>query len=882
MKKVFIVLASLLGLILLAAVLLPIIFKDDIKAAIDKELDNALNAEIYYSAEDLSLSLFKSFPDFSVTVGNFGIVGLGDFAQDTLLSVSEFNLTLDIMSVIDGEQIKIIDVSLVRPDIKVLVLENGSANYDIAKPSEEVVEDTEEPSAPLNIQIQSWTIQDANLIYDDQTLPMVMSIGQLNHKGSGDFAQDIFDMVTTTSIGAFTLSYDNVEYISDKMLNADLTMAMDFTNMKFTFKENKIAMNDFAFGFDGYVSMPAEDIDMEITYGGKDINLKSILSLIPGTYQEYLDGVKATGQVNFDGIVSGTYNDNSMPVVQANFGIVDGKVDYSDFPAPMEEIQVNAKFDYPSADLRESSFLMDKFHMKLDGEEFSTYLLFKDFEDYFWDFRLDGNIDLEKITKVIQLEDMTLKGHANAKLATSGRMSDLDAERYDQLPTSGILDISDFYYESVDLPQGFGIANAKLTFDPEVIRLARFEGNAGKTDLNMDGEITNYLQYALADSAMLYGKLNFNSSLVDANEWMTEDTEEEEPEDTTALEVVRIPENIDFILASRIDEILYDNYVMEDFKGQVIVREGAVKFKEAGFNMLDGEFVLNGSYDSKSSLEKPLYDFDFAIKQLSIASAFTAFTSVQRLVPVAEKMQGKFSTDFKVNGSLGSDMMPLYEDLHGAGLISIAQASLKDVKLLSAVSNVSKLNQGDGEVSLKDVIMSAEIREGRLFVEPFDLTIGGKKATVGGSTGIDGSLDYLMSMDVPAGQVGDALSGALSSVAGLDNVIGKDVALNIGILGSYNDPKVSLLSAKSAGSTGGSVKAALEDKAKAKVGEKKEEAKEVIDTAKDSVNAVVDEKKEEIREEVKEEVDKAKEEVKDKAKDAVKDLFGKKKKDGGF
>ncbi len=881
MKKVLVVFGSLIGLIFLAAILLPIIFKEDIKSAIDKELDNALNAEIYYDSDGLSLSLFKSFPNFAVTVEDFGIIGRAPFDQDTLVSVGEFGLTLDIMSVINSDQIKILDVSFIQPRIKVLVLEDGTANYDIAKSSEESPVAAEEASAPLNIQIQSWRIEDAFLIYDDKSLPMVVSIQELNHTGSGDFAQDIFDMVTATTVGEFTLSYDDVEYVTKKVMKADLTMAMDFTNMKFTFKENKIVLNDFAFGFDGYVSMPADDIDMEITYGGKGINLRSVLSLIPGTYQEYLDGVNASGIVSFDGEVRGTFNDTSMPIVIANFGIKDGKVVYSEFPAPMEDIQISAKFDYPSADLRESSFLMDKFHMKLDGEEVEAYLLFKDFEDYFWDFRLNGDIDLEKITKVIQLEDMTLKGHANAKLATSGRMSDLDAERYGKLPTSGNLELTDFYYESEDLPQGFGIANAKLTFDPKAISLDNFKGNAGKTDINMDGEITSYLQYALADSAILYGQLNFTSSLVDANEWMAEGFEEELPEDTSIIEEVRIPENINFVLTSKIDKILYDDFEMKNFQGKLIVKDGAVRFEKAGFNLLDGAFELNGAYESKASLEKPLYDFDFSVKQLSIASAFKSFTSVQRLVPVAEKMQGKFSTDFKINGSLTSDMMPVYEDMQGSGLIAIAQASLKDVKLLSAVSSVSKLNQGDGEVSLKDVIMATEIRDGRLFVEPFDLTIGGRKATVGGSTGVDGSLDYAMSMNVPAGQVGNALNSALSSVAGLDNAIGKDITLNLGILGTYDNPKVSLLSAKSAGSTGGSVKTALEDKVKAKVEEKKEEAKAAINTAKDSVSTIVEEKKEELKEEIKEEVDKAKQDAKDKAKDAVKDIFGKKKDGGG-
>lgn len=881
MKKVLIIIASLFGLIVVAAVALPIIFKDDIQAAIDKELDNALNAKVYYDTDAFSLSLFKNFPDITVTVGNFGIVGNAPFENDTLVAVKEFALTIDIMSAIKGEQIEILNVSLDQPTINVLVLADGTANYDIAKDTGETVEETpEEPSGALAIKIQGWQITNGNVVYDDATLPMVAKIKGLNHSGSGDFATDVFDMVTKTTVDALFISYDGVEYIENKKLTADITMAMDLANMKFTFKENKAQLSDFAFGVDGWVSMPASDIDMDITYGGKDINMKSVLSLIPGVYQEYMEGVTASGSVNFDGFVKGTYNETTMPQVVANFGIANGKISYADYPIPMEDIQVSAKFDMPTADLRETSFIMDKFHMLLDGEEVSAYLLFKDLEDYFWDFRVNGNIDLEKITKVVELEGMSVKGLISANMQTQGRMSDLDAERYDKLPTSGSMTMTGFVYESADLPQGFGIAETSMSFDPAKISLSKFKGNAGKTDLNMDGEISNYLAYALNDSAMLYGKLNFYSSMVDANEWMTEETEETTV-DTAAMEVVRIPENIDFVLASKIDLIKYDTWELKNFGGKVIIKDGAMTMEKVGFDLMDGHFEMNGSYQTAAALVNPLYDFDFSIQGLSIASAYQSFNTVKKLAPMAEKMTGKFSTDFKLGGSLGQDMMPIYEDMQGSGLIEIAQAALKDVKLLSSISEVSKLNENDGEVSLKDVLLSASIEDGRLNIKPFDFKIGGRKATVGGSTGVDGSLNYAMSMDVPSGQVGEALNSVISSFAGINNAIGKDVTLALGITGNYDKPKVKLISASPTGSGGSSVQDALKQQAQEKLNAQKEQVKEQLDQKKEEAKAQVEEKAEEVKTEVKEQVNEKVDESKDKAKDAVKDLL-KKKKGGGL
>ena len=81
----------------------------------------------------------------------------------------------------------------------------------------------------------------------------------------------------------------------------------------------------------------------------------------------------------------------------------------------MEAIELRTSFNYPSADLRETSFNIDKFHMLVDGEEISSYLKFKNLENFYWDFGFDGNVDLEKITKIIPLEGIELKGKSLRK-----------------------------------------------------------------------------------------------------------------------------------------------------------------------------------------------------------------------------------------------------------------------------------------------------------------------------------------------------------------------------------------------------------------------------------------------------------------------------------
>ncbi len=899
-KKILLGLVGLVVLILAAMVVVPIIFKDDIQKAVDEQLAANLNAKAFYDTDAFSLSLFTNFPDLTLSIGNFGIAGIEEFESDTLVSIGTFSITVDVMSALSGEQIVMKNILLDEPTINVRVLPNGKANYDIAKPSEETTEETEvveEDTAPsaFSLAINKWEIREGSLSYVDEAGNMAAFLGGLNHEGNGDFSLEVFDLSTATRIESISFDYEGTRYLNNKTFTADLILNMDLANMKFIFKENKVSLNAFAFGFDGFVSMPSDEIEMDITFEGKDMDLKGLLSLIPGAYQEYLDGLAAGGSIGFDGFVKGIYAETSMPAVAANLSVDNGSIKYAEYPVPIEALTIRSGFEYPSANPEDFSFTVSDFSMLVDGEKTSASLLFKNLDDYFWDFQFDGNLDIGKLTRIIPLEDMSLEGIVNAKMQTSGKMSDVEAERYKNLPTTGSMSLTGFKYTSPDLPQGFGIAKTEMTFGPEAVALKSFKGNAGKTDLNMSGEIRNYMEFALGEEADLVGRFDFSSAIVDINEWMVADdsTYVEEPEDTTALEVVRIPTNIDFILTSSIEKMVYDNLSIDQFNGTVLIQEGALRMDKVNFNLLDGYFEMNGGYETVP--EDPLYDFDFQIKDLSIPAAYQSFASIQQLAPFTKDMTGSFSSEFQIGGSLLQDMSPDYNTMQGLGIITVADGALNDVELLSKVGGFTGgkiLKDNDGTVRLNDVTLQTEIKDGRVYVKPFEMQIDKYTVAVEGSNGVEGDLDYTMTvLNVPTGAAGQAVSSLISSVAGVNNAVSANLDVNLGVAGTFDDPKVKFLGAKpSKGGSNQSAKDAAKAKAVEELRRAKRKAKEEALKRKREAQQLAKQKEAEAKEKAEEEKKKleaqAKEELKkvvpektvDKATDKVKGLLGKKKK----
>jgi len=865
MKKILLIIGILLVLIVAAAVLIPVIFKDDIKAAIDEQIETSVNANVYYDTDKISLSLIKNFPNLTVAMHEFGVAGVDEFEGDTLVAVDKFELTIDLMKVISDSKIKLRSITLDRPRIIVLVMEDGTANYDIAKETGEIEEEVveEEGSSDFSVAIDNWEIKNGKIVYYDLSMDFAVALDDINHKGSGDFSMDVFDMDTYTEIERIMLSYEDVQYLKDKKLTADLKMNMNMADMKFTFMENKVSMNDFGFGFDGFFAMPSDDMEMDITFQSKDNTFKSLLSLVPGIYTEDFPGIEADGSLKFEGFVKGIYSDAQevMPSFRMDVLTENASFQYPDLPESIKNINVDMMIKSEEGDMARTEMALRDFHLEFGNNPVDMKMHIKNMVDFDMEANILAKMDFANLMKMMPMEGMDISGILDANMSINGIYDSLKNIYPD---INGSFSLRNFNFSGDDLPQGMKIESALAKMNTSRIEIDHFNSTIGKSDMQISGYISNYISYAMEDDAVLKGEMDFSSKQFDLNEWMTEeDTVVVVEEDTAALEVFEVPANIDFALNSSIDKVFYDNLILENMKGMLFIRDGMVRMEGINFNSLGGEFGLNGTYDTRD-MEHPGFDFDFSIKDLAIPEAYKSFVTIQKLAPIAAIMDGDFSTDFKLASELQPDMMPNLETLAGGGLINIVQASVagSQSRLVSGISSLTKMGGDNSDITLNDVLMQAEIVNGRVFLEPFEVKIGNNKALVSGSNGVDGSLDYGIKMDVPEGAVQKAGS-LVSSLTGQNLAMdAKNVKLNFGVKGDYNDPKVTLLGAESGG-TSQSVKENLKAQAQEEKEKLKKEAEEKAqaelekakEKAKEEANEVIDEQ-------LKDEVEKTKKKLK--------------------
>ncbi len=945
-KRVLIGLAIVLVLVIASAIIIPIVFKDDIKSAIDKEIAKSINADVVFDINNFSLTVFKNFPNVTVEVKELGVFNRAPFDGVHLFVVDKFSVELNLKDLLFGKELRIKGITLYKPQINIKVLKDGQANYNITFPdTTKTVAAPTEPSK-FSFGIDHWEIINGDVIYDDQSLTYYLDIKGLNHNGSGDFTQDIFDLKIHTTADTVTTSFGPYQLLSNKRAQIDGTIEVSENITKFTFKENEAKVNDFAISADGWFKMNPDNFGMDISFKSPDNSFKSLLSIVPGVYTKDFGDIETKGDLMFNGFVKGTYSEKQMPAfnvdlkvkeamfkypklptaikninmdlwidnkdgviantvvdlkklhldfgsnpvdasllienlqnfkmkanlkaslnlgeltkmfpmqgmelrgiysinanasgiydslkktiptVSANMSLADGYAKTAQFPLPLEQVKMSASVVNTTGNMAETIIKVSDFSMLLDGEKLDANLTVQNLNDYTWDLKANGGVDLEKMTKIFPLTGMTLAGKVKANLETKGKMSDVTAKRFDKLPTSGTATMKDFKFTSKELPYAVTISQADVTLDPQKIALKQMAGTIGRSDFSVTGLVSNYIGFVL-NKETIKGKVNFNSTLLDLNEFMaTTPATTATGKDTTSLKVTAIPDNIDFTFSSDIKTVKMMEYTMTNGLGDIIVKDGIVNMSGVKFNLLGGAFGVTGFYNPKD-VKHPKYDFALKIDNLSVQQAATSFSVVKTYAPVAGLVTGNFNTDFKITGELLQNMMPNLNSVNGGGLIKIAEAAVKNSKLISGITSLTKLNDTDN-VSLKDVIMSAAISNGRLSVKPFDVKFGSYVTTISGSSGLDQSIDYTLKLNVPASSIGGGqLQGLLANSSGM-------IPLTIGVGGTFKSPKTTLVTSEQKQQVKEAVTQAVETKAQ-------EAVKEVLsgekpqDVVKDILNGV--------------------------------------------
>ena len=802
MKRAFKIIGIVILILIIGLFLTPILFKGSLEKMVKKAANDNVNAQVEWSS--LNLSLFRNFPNASLSFEDLSLINKAPFEGDTLVYAKDFNISMGVLQLFKDEGLSIDEIYLNKAFINVKVDSLGNANYDIAKSTDakQVNTANKTESEPFKLNLNHYEINSSRINYLDESGNIFLRLNEFSHSGDGNFEASVFTLKTQTD-SKVSFDFDGTNYLNNNSLVLDADLNIDLENMKFSFLENEAIVNQLPLKFEGYVQTFDDYNDIDIQFSTPSSDFKNFLALIPEAYASNLDGVTTTGDFKLNGIIKGKVDETYIPTLDISASSDNASFQYPDLPKKVEDISLDIRIQNETGLVEDTFINFNTVDFRIDQDRFAGSGSVKNLTtNMLVDLKMKGRLNLANLKKAYPVDiEQDLSGILDADLTTNFDMNSIEREAYENVKAQGSIKLSKFDYESPDLAEVIHIEVATVNFTTKAIQLNSFEMTAGSTDLQMKGDLSNLMGFAFSDKP-LQGTFNATSTNFNIADFMvdsevgdkTSDSEKSATETASTgsegrVEAIKIPDFLDIVLNFNAKTVIYDNLTLKNAKGSLALKNESAILKNVNADIFGGSINLDGKVTTSGV---PNFDMKLGLNTIKIIEAFQQMELIKGLAPIAQALNGVASTTINLNGNLTKDLMPIYTSLAGSALANILSAEVEEGKmpLISKLNSQFEVLNFD-KLKVKDLVAKLNFKNGAINADDFDFNLDDVKVDVSGSHSFDNTMNYNLSFNVPAKYFGKEVGGQLAQLSNTD-LSQLNVDVPVGLTGTFSNPKIQL------------------------------------------------------------------------------------------
>ncbi len=783
MKKTLKIAGSVTVLLIAALLILPMALKGKISQIVKTEANRMLTARLDF--DELDISLLRHFPQASLDLNGLTLVAAGQFEGDTVVAARRISILVSPFSLLGDGGFEVGKVLLDRPEIYGHKAADGAVNWDVMAPSEEPSEESgasaeSVETSAFRLSLKDVRINEARLRYVDDSTRMAAAVDPLTLRLKGDLSAARSVLGLTVSAGGVRYESEGTTLVNGIGVGLKADVDADLEKMCFVLSDNELSINAIKLALDGRVEMPEGRMAMDLKLKSSEIGLREVLSLVPAFYTNDFRNLTASGQLSLDAWVKGELAGDLLPAFRVALDVRDGRFKYADLPQAVTGIRVALAAANPGGTADATTVDLSEFAMTMAGQTLRASLhAATPVSDLQFRAAADGKIDLGAVKSVYPLPDsVQLAGRVGLDVKAAGRMSWLVPEKIEKIEAAGTLSVEGMQATVAGLP-AVEVNRVSATVSPQALALDACELKIGRSDLQAKGRLTGYLAWLLRDG-LLKGNLTLTSALIDANELLglvpdaADDDTAVAPaapaaSSEPAADYVRVPKNLDLTLSTTVGSFLFQQMEIKDFTGVLTAREGTLSMDKLHMKAFGGNLDASGRYASASGV--PTLAMNLGFVDASFAETFRQLDMIRKMVPLFAKTGGNYSMKFDFTTRMQPDMSPDLMSLNGKGELTSSNIRLQNLEVFDKMGALLK-NDKLKNLEAKDVRVSFTVADGRLATKPFDIKLGGTKVTLAGTTGLDSSIDYTATVDLP-------VAGAVNRVA-------------VGIGGTFASPKLTL------------------------------------------------------------------------------------------
>ena len=740
------------------AVLVVLFPPQRLRSLIQRQLAASLAREVRFGEARIGL-----WPPVRVTVASPELAEPGGFQRGAMLRARSLHLDLDVMALLSSRFV-VRRLVLDRPALHVLLRADGTSNLDGI--GRDAGGDPAPARKPMSLSVREFVIRDGRVLLDDLKAGrrVALSLGArwgLELTGGSRFATHGATVVSDVAFGPLAAARvrDLNRALEKLRWQIEHRGAFDSEQKRLALETLALRLGRTELMLNGLIQDPGPRPIVDLRARGRAVDLGEILEFFSESDARALHGIRGDGTLEFDLAIRGALGAAGArrPDVTGQLGLANASLQFPGAPAKVERLSLIARF-------APDSIGIGNLAARISGQPLRGSLSVTRFVDPRVVFAVRGNIDLAAVAPLFMSKDAALAGHAVVDLRGHGRVKDPGAMALD-----GRAQLSSVRVREPGLPREIENLTGTLQFSQVRSSAAGLSAKMGHSSFTVDARIDRPLALMSkpgpARPAPAAVEFAIHSPYLDLADVMPA------PGGAPVLPYASG--------GGRITIAKFKNGKVEIDGLTADIALAPTTLAATRFSGRVYEGTMNGS--ARFDMREPAHPRMAVNARLDSAR-------VERLlgawVPPGNWLSGGIGTSLDFDG----DLADLRRSATVAGLATVWNGTLGHAQVFDRLAAFARV-PAFKNVNFRDLKSSFHVRNGRVFTGPASLTGSHGDWLMSGSVGLDGTLDYAVSITVPSALVGQlGARGALASGALADDR-GR-VLMDFRISGPATSPKI--------------------------------------------------------------------------------------------
>lgn len=670
-KRILLTLIFTVVLLTGTGALLAWIYEDEIKAIALKKLEQHLNTELIIDPAHIDLSLIRDFPHASLEFRNVkALDAIISSRKDTLMKAGSIGFQFNIVDIfMKNYRIRKVAVSDVK--MKLWVNRQGKDNYHFLKPSKDT------SSTEVSFELEKFLLKNIEVSYIDHRSKSDYSFAVKEAKLNGHFSSDRYTLETSSEMHIHHLRADSITALKNNPLSIELELNVDNTSRTYTIKSSEVRLADLALDISGQVQEAGKAHHLDLSVKGKDLNIKSILSLLPGKYKTSINDYESSGRMYLDGKIKGALSGTLSPHVHMSFGIDKGTITQSSSNFTLDNVNLKGTFASGNKDKPERNYIeVEYFTARVAEGNVDGRLKISNFTDPIVNASVNANLGLSDLQKFLRIDTIeTINGQLRLNASFNGKIKDPKsylADDFNNAKTTGQMTVKDATLRLKNNHLRFDSLNAYFIFNNNDIDINNFSGNISGNDFTLRGTFKNILAYLFIEKGNLDVNASFRSRFIDLAVFLKDKSEESEK---AASYKVQFAEHVNFNLQSEIGHLKMGNFEAKNINGNIILKDKKLIADPLTMQTFGGKVQLSGMVDGTQA-EMLLVTCDAKIDRISIARLFHETNNFGQTYFTDKHVRGITSGDIQLASVWSPELVADHNKLYARSRFVIENGEL--------------------------------------------------------------------------------------------------------------------------------------------------------------------------------------------------------------